>query len=198
MRARALLALAGGALLALAVPAAPGAHDGRAKMDKLAARIDADAGLPRDARVDRQPAALRRELLCLALNVYHEARGEIAAGRYAVAMVARNRADRDGATYCAVVWAPFQFSWTARPAERLVPREPEAWARSLDEACDVALDNMKDITGGASHFYDPKRASPVWAKRAPKHMQIGAHRYLRLARGEPFRLIPIRSLDTWT
>ena len=69
--------------------------------------------------------------------------------------------------------------------------------RSLEEASDVVLDGMKDITGGSTHFFDPKRASPVWAKRAVKSRQIGAHRYLRLSSGAALRTIPVRSIDTW-
>jgi spore germination cell wall hydrolase CwlJ-like protein len=190
------------ALLALALlwSAGLGAHD-RAKADKLIARMDADGRVPRFARVDRQPAPVRRELMCMALNSFHEARGSIVADRYGVMLVARNRADRDGATLCATVWEPWQFSWTALPLDRLAAapaREPEAWLQALDEACDVVLDNLKDLTGGATNFYNPKKVSPVWAKRAPRTQQIGQHRYLRLSAGEVALFLPLRSLDTWS
>lgn len=181
-RRRALrFALALAPALAVAGSAAPGAPRGPAKMDALLALIEADPSLPRDRRVEAKPRALRRELVCVALAIFHEARSEIPAGRYAVAMVARNRADARGATLCAVVWAPRQFSWTAHPLPRLVPREPGAWARSLDEACDVVLDGMKDITGGADHFFNPASVFPAWARRAVRSRQIGAHRFLRLS-----------------
>lgn len=173
------------------------AFDG-AKADKLLAAVAAAEALPRDLRLWAQPHALRRELLCVSLNIFHEARGEIAAGRLAVGLVTRNRADRDGDTLCRVVFAPHQFEWTSRAAASLLPKDAEAWARAQDEACDVVLDNLKDFTGGATHFYAPKVVQPVWAHRARKAQQIGSHRFLRLSAGEALRLIPIRSPDTWT
>jgi N-acetylmuramoyl-L-alanine amidase len=66
----------------------------------------------------------RRNLVCLARNVYYEARGEPAAGQYAVAEVTMNRkaSGRFSATVCGVVyqknWDPLRkryvgaFSWT--------------------------------------------------------------------------------------
>ena len=52
----------------------------------------------------------KRELICLALNVYYEARGESLAGKYAVAEVTMNRVTsrRYPETVCAVV---YEKSW---------------------------------------------------------------------------------------
>lgn len=43
-------------------------------------------------------------LLCLALNVWHESRGEDLAGQYAVAFVTINRAKESHADICEVVF----------------------------------------------------------------------------------------------
>ncbi|HIE75488.1 MAG TPA: cell wall hydrolase, partial [Gammaproteobacteria bacterium] len=54
------------------------------------------------------------EVGCLALNIYHEARGESHDGQVAVAAVTLNRMQSASYpdTVCGVVWQPHQFSWT--------------------------------------------------------------------------------------
>ena len=56
----------------------------------------------------------KKELECLATNVYREARGEPFAGQVAVAKVTLNRlADvRYPKTICKVIYQKYQFSWT--------------------------------------------------------------------------------------
>src|SRR5882672_11161357 len=91
-------------------------------------------------RVSYAHADDRRNLACLARNVYFEARGEPTAGQYAVAEVTMNRkaSGRYPDTVCGVVyqknWDPLRkryvgaFSWTelgALPAPR-----GEEWERA--------------------------------------------------------------------
>lgn len=93
---------------------------------------------------------LESALVCLALNVYFEATGEPIDGQFAVAMVTLNRAKRDPAKVCDVVYEPKQFSWTMkRPA---VPKDDD---RNYQHARKVALlaFNMQDFTGGADHYH---------------------------------------------
>ena len=54
------------------------------------------------------------EQVCLACNLYHEARGEEELGIAAVAMVTLNRvqSSRYPDSICKVVWQKSQFSWT--------------------------------------------------------------------------------------
>jgi N-acetylmuramoyl-L-alanine amidase len=61
--------------------------------------------------------SIENALLCLALNVYHEARGETVEGQVAVAMVTMNRAGWDTRNVCPTVYKPRQFSWTHRDAQ---------------------------------------------------------------------------------
>lgn len=53
-------------------------------------------------------------VLCLAINIYHEARGEPVIDQIAVAAITMNRVkDRDYPdSVCEVVNQPYQFSWT--------------------------------------------------------------------------------------
>lgn len=64
--------------------------------------------------VPKLPA--KKELECLATNVYREARGEPFAGQVAVAKVTLNRVkdERYPKTICKVVYQRYQFSWTAK------------------------------------------------------------------------------------
>ena len=89
-------------------------------------------------------------VLCLALNIYFEAAGEPIDGQFAVAQVTLNRAQRDPAKVCDVVYAPAQFSWTAkRPA---VPKDDSATFQHAKRVARLSL-NMTDFTDGADHYH---------------------------------------------
>ena len=129
------------------------------------------------------------ELKCLALNIYHEARGEPADGQLAVAMVTINRVFSEyfPDTICNVVWQSKQFSWTwdgrsDRPTDEL------AWKISLTVAEYVLehyyslkeLPEYLDDTGGALWYYNPEIVYPKWhdtTKTVTK--SIGKHRFLK-------------------
>jgi len=101
----------------------------------LAVAISFAIGAMGDLRAERQ------EMLCLAKNVYYEARGEPAAGQIAVAEVTMNRlaSGRYADTLCGVVyqknWDPIRkryvgaFSWTE--LDELQPLAGDEWLRAL-------------------------------------------------------------------
>ncbi len=113
----------------------------------------------------------RREFLCMALNVYHEARGESRIGQQAVAHVVLNRrkSGRYPTTLCAVIWQRSQFSWTIRPVGSLVPRESASWERSQLVALEAVTGKSADTSAGAMYF-SPRRG---WKPR----IRIGAHTF---------------------
>ena len=130
----------------------------------------------------------KRELLCLAQNVYFEARGERAAGQLAVAMVTMNRVKsrRFPSTVCKVVWQKRQFSWT-HDGKSDKPGDDKAWelAKKIAEFVYYKYDTFKvrsngalDLTRGALHYYAPKMADPIWAKSKEVSRQIGGHVFL--------------------
>jgi N-acetylmuramoyl-L-alanine amidase len=123
----------------------------------------------------------RREFICLALNIYHEARGEPRQGQKAVAHVVLNR--RASAAFpnsiCGVVWQRSQFSWTVRPVGSLVPRDKASWEQSQRAALRVINGEVADPTSGANHFH-ARSIKPGWASRARARLNIGAHVFLRL------------------
>ena len=61
------------------------------------------------------------ELMCLAKNIYHEARGEPEAAWFAVGFVTMNRVydKRWPDSVCKVVYQPGQFIWTNKKQKRI-------------------------------------------------------------------------------
>ena len=123
------------------------------------------------------------DLVCVALNVYHEARGESDAGQRAIAHVTLNRVRHPAfpATVCAVVGqcagGSCQFGWVSRASAE--PREPRAWARALEIAAAALAGQSADPTRGAHYFTRADRPTPGWARRFAETATIGAHRFLR-------------------
>lgn len=132
-------------------------------------------------------------LMCLALNVYHESRGEPLLGQYAVAQVTMNRAGHDMNNVCDVVTERKQFSWTneafgmaQRIGKRFVltskgaPKDMRAWLT----ACRIAAVTLKgwvpDITHGAK-FYHIRTVRPYWDRRMTLVARYGNHLFYRQA-----------------
>lgn len=111
------------------------------------------------------------ETLCLALNIYHEARGSTRQDQVGVAWVTKNRVARSGRSYCHTIWEPRQFSWTPRSSNSLIPREMAAWNRAVTIARQVMSGEISDPTDGAHNF----RASHMGGGRG--YRVIGAHAY---------------------
>ena len=137
------------------------------------------------------------ELNCMALNIYHEARGESEVGRLAVANVTMNRVNhrRYPDTICGVVqqgihytnWKgnrmpkrhKCQFSWYCDGKADTV-FENRAWANSLDLALEVMMGMHSDITKGATHYYNPHKADPSWAQQYAMTAQHGNHVFMSM------------------
>lgn len=125
----------------------------------------------------------RRQTLCLALNIYHEARGSTRNDMVGVAWVTRNRVESRysrGRNYCQIIWEPGQYSWTTRSTTSLMPREHSAWQRVVHVAEQVISGNVADPTSGANTFYSSRLGTPAWTRRGTGRMTIGAHTYVRL------------------
>lgn len=99
---------------------------------------------------------LEAAVVCLALNLYHEARSEPIDGQFAVAQVVLNRADRKPERVCEVVQASKQFSWTIKP-------QPVLDAVAYRHAQTVARLSlqMPDFTGGATNYHN-LTINPYW------------------------------------
>ncbi|MCA0944521.1 cell wall hydrolase [Salipiger pacificus] len=113
---------------------------------------------------------------CLALTMYHEARGEGVDGMLAVADVVLNRkADpRWPSTVCDVVFDPDQFEWTIDDILD-EPTEPEAWSLAERLAVEVLADPHATLIGyEATHFHAVDK-TPYWAPDLDLIGKIGGH-----------------------
>ena len=127
--------------------------------------------------------------MCLALNVYHEARGEPLNGQIAVARVTMRRADHKAERVCPEVFRPKQFSWTNTLAYKVKggyklkkeghPKEMKAWATSWRVARAVLIDDLiPAVAPKATHFHRID-IEPYWAKTLVKVKVIGNHVFYR-------------------
>jgi len=117
---------------------------------------------------------------CLALNVYHEARGEPRDGQLAVAMVVMNRVKdpRFPNNVCDVVKQGgeaqgCQFSWWCDGRSDR-PTDPAAWAQSRRLAEEVLAGQLEDPTDGAL-WYHADHIKPGWKMAITQGPTIGRH-----------------------
>lgn len=123
-------------------------------------------------------------LACLALNIYHEARGEPDEGQLAVAYVTLNRAETKRMPVCDVVVEPHQFSWTTGGVvmrmngwtlmPHMVPSEPKALEKAVKIARLALSRRAQDPTAGAL-FYHADYVSPSWKDSMTQIAAIGQH-----------------------
>ena len=132
-------------------------------------------------------------IMCLALNVYHEARDQPFIGQVAVAQVVMNRVydDRYPDHPCVVVfqgptysWKPdfpvrhrCQFSWYCDGKSDKVYDE-DAYRQALTIAHGVYYDDLDDFVEGATHYH-ATYVLPEWAESKTPVVQIGQHMFYR-------------------
>ena len=126
----------------------------------------------------------RRNLACLARNVYFEARGEPLAGQYAVAEVTMNRkaSGRYSETVCGVVyqknWDPLRkryvgaFSWTE--FDSLPAPTGAQWLLAWEVAEAVYYGREAPVLEGAL-FFHATHIKPDWARGKQPLARIGGH-----------------------
>jgi spore germination cell wall hydrolase CwlJ-like protein len=118
-------------------------------------------------------AAPLDEKRCLALNIYHEARGEGKEGMMAVANVTMNRVRSSAypSTVCRVVYQHKQFSWVLdKTLKPVIHFSPEI----MRIASLAITGNLVDVTRGATHFHTTS-IKPYWAGSKKQTVTIGRH-----------------------
>jgi spore germination cell wall hydrolase CwlJ-like protein len=125
------------------------------------------------------------ELRCLALAIYHEARGETARGQTSVGYVIINRvtSDRWPNTICQVVWQKRyvkrigryvgQFSWT-NDGRSDVPRDEQAWIRAQNIALAVLQKRAINVIRGSTHYHHTS-IKPWWRRHFALYKTVGKH-----------------------
>jgi len=132
--------------------------------------------------LDDLDESTKTQVICLALNLYHEARGSSIADIMAVGFSTRNRTnpEQEEKHYCNVIWQPGQYEWTKRPLAGLLPKEQEAWSRMIENARRIIVDDPPDTTNGATSFYSRKITPPAWGRRALARKIIGQHVFVKM------------------
>jgi spore germination cell wall hydrolase CwlJ-like protein len=151
--------------------------------------IGASVGISMD--IYRLPHFDRNEIICLAQNIFYEARNSTFEDRRQVAITTINRKKdrRWPKTICEVVYQASQFSWT-NEINKLKPiTASEAWNHAQRLAKDVfyysdSLLRALDLCGGSTHFYSHviwKDKRPKWANHVdPKNLcRVGDHTFLK-------------------
>lgn len=120
----------------------------------------------------------RDQILCLAMNAYHESRSSSLEDQIAVSHVVLNRMEADywGANACSVVWQTAQFSWTLNGD--VYPHESIEWSRAQVVAQLVWDEHVKDRTGSANHYH-ATYVKPRWARNQQATL-IGAHQFMEI------------------
>ena len=120
-----------------------------------------------------------RELECLAVGVYFEAKSEPLAGQLAVGEVIANRANSGGrfpSSYCGVLFQRGQFSFVRGRSWPAVNRSGRQWQNAVAIARIVDQD-LKDSAADKALFFHAKRVSPKW--RLKRVAAIGNHIFYR-------------------
>lgn len=134
---------------------------------------------------------VKEEIDCLALNIYHEARGEILAGKVAVADVVLNRVKdkRYPDTICGVIYQSKLSSWWLEQGKEVPilnqcqfswycdgvhdkPLNNKAWQESKNIAKNILINGSYiGITEGATHYH-ASYVKPYWS--TSKNMKLTA------------------------
>jgi hypothetical protein len=131
-----------------------------------------------------EQARMGDSLECLALNIYHEARGEPDAGKIAVGQVVMNRvADPNFPNeVCAVVKQTGRiftdrchFSWWCDGLSDR-PTEVRAWHEAQGLAQEILAGRVADPTGGAL-WYHADSVAPDWRTKLTPLSKIGRHQF---------------------
>lgn len=114
-------------------------------------------------------------LMCLAVAVFFEARGETTTGQYAVAEVIMNRVedDRYPDTVCGVVFEDSQFSFTHDGKPDRLPRVATRASKRAKRVASEVLEGYR--IGITSTHYHTTSVDPFWAEHFELDGMIGNH-----------------------
>jgi len=132
-------------------------------------------------------------VLCLAMNIYHESRGEPLAGQIAVGFSVMNRVsdDRYPDTVCEVVHQAKYYGWDMNNPIRNQcqyswfcdgksdnPQDGKLMLESTILAQNIIHGNITDISEGATHYH-ATYVHPYWADELTNVLSVGSHIFYR-------------------
>lgn len=119
-----------------------------------------------------------RQIEVLALNMYHEARGDGPDAMQMVGEVTLNRVEshRYPNNICDVVYQRRQFSWTHVRSDHAT-HETDSWEIALELAEGLIRGEIDLFNNGATHFLNPDavRVMPRWTQTFQQVGRIGGH-----------------------
>lgn len=139
---------------------------------------------------------LETALMCMAANIYHEAKNQSMLGQFAVAQVVMNRVEdsrypdtvcevvKQGLTYRngKVVIGKCQFSWYCDGKSDKPNRDSKAWSNAIRHASIIMTETINiDVTDGATHYH-ASYVRPAWAKTKKRTTRIDKHIFYRWER----------------
>jgi len=124
------------------------------------------------------------ELICLALNIYYEARSEPPYGQLAVGQVVMQRVEspRHPDSVCEVVYQGGEalwkchFSWYC-DSKSDIPRDKQAWQDALYMAEIVANGARIEALEGVLHYHSNEIQPPWWTASMTHISTIGNHEF---------------------
>ncbi|ANY19027.1 Spore cortex-lytic enzyme precursor [Tsuneonella dongtanensis] len=127
-----------------------------------------------------RPAALSREMECLAGAIYFESRGEPLAGQLAVGQVVVNRAasGKFPSDYCGVVYQKSQFSFVRGGKMPRIDRNSAAWGRATVVA-KIAHEGLWDSEVRDALFFHANYVKPRWSRTKVARATIDSHIFYR-------------------
>ena len=144
------------------------------------------------SEVTAQAEYENKQVICLAKNIYFEARSSSFADQAAVADVVMNRVEHDSFpdTICDVVYQgrqdsngnmirhQCQFSWYCDGKSDKIPAN-DSWWSALDIASDMYFnDTWRGLTEGSTHYH-ANYVTPAWRHSLTLTGRIGEHIFYR-------------------
>lgn len=121
---------------------------------------------------------LSTSLLCLAMTIYMESRGEPENGQVAVGYTVINRVEHNRSTKVCTVANSKEYTWN----KKAKVKDFEAFKKCKELAARILTKSIKDPTYGATHFHH-KRIKPEWRKQMIKTLAVGHHIFYKYKDG---------------
>jgi len=123
--------------------------------------------------------------VCLAMNMFYEARSESGVGQFYVATVTLNRvqSERYPNNVCDVVWQNKQFSWTHdgkpdNPIKHGTEYEIELYKAMLKASINMMKKPEMFMFHGITHYHTVD-VMPFWAKGKKPFTKVGRHLFYK-------------------
>ena len=158
--------------------------------------------LEKDGLILTEVKKLRKDkqddVVCLALNIYNEARGSTVKDQIASSYVVFNRYEDNNypltlakreRNICNIVFDRWQFCWTNGPVIPL-PKEKDAWKKAQNLALELYTNPKHRVLAkkfALQHYVVTplvtQKGRPKWIDNRTMQVEIGAHSYMSLKKG---------------